>query len=48
MVSGLRTELTDDQLSLFKSRLDSMTTDAMQKAATESVAKKSLGKKRKR
>ncbi len=37
MVSGLRSELSDEQLELFKSRLDSMTTEAMRQAASASV-----------
>ena len=45
MVAGLRSELSDEQLELFKSRLDSMTTEAMQQAAVNARAKKSLQKK---
>ncbi len=37
MVSGLRSELSDEQLDLFKIRVDAMTAEAMQQAAAQSV-----------
>ena len=46
MVGGLRSELSDGQLDLFRSRLDSMTSEAMRQVVSESVGTKKVRKKR--
>jgi predicted transcriptional regulator len=46
MVSGLRSELSDEQLELFRTRMDLITTESMRRVASESLEVKKGRKKR--